>query len=882
MRLFAGILGFAVAWLPASARAQSPVDPGGVATTVVTLAVPEAGAGDSVAYRVDMAEGFNLFAPAEGRRPVGAGPIRIPLTFGVAPAAPAGPVEVGRVIATWSGGAESVAPVSVRVRPRYGLRFWVGRRVVTGAPETPVEFTFHVRNQGNTTDTVSIVIRAPDGWAREALPARTVLAPNDTVSGTIQLIAPRREGRGSEAMVAVEARSPNARETASVRFVTVTPTRWFGNLASVPSTVFLGSAPGSEGLGSVAVQAAGELRPGTRMSLRFRHTDQPFIPPALRNDLSGPRFRLSVEEEHWKVSAGDVYSRPDLFTGPSVHGIGTDLHWEGPDRGADLMVALPSNGLGSEEGILARASGYLATDRGRFTAVVSELRRDAEFLEGFGVRSLGLRYDVSDGVPGQIAVQAGVMQVTTDSSGSAIGPAVEAEYFQNTESHSLLARLRRVPATVPRTTAHGDELLLSATARLIDGLAAVGWGYATRSPLIGVEDPASGHALTMGLRYVHAGHGAQMQLTGQLRASETPYLGSASARRTLRASFNAPLGPMALDLTGEWGRAESTVDTVTRLGPYRTLRTGLRWNTALSWAWAGVTYRDPGVGEATAFANLGVALRLTGIEIEGGLSANLDPSLAEGTSFWAGTRFGIARTSMATVGIDYSPTTRWRVSLGVSREFTLPLPLPRQPVVRGVVYEDQNGNRVRDPAEPLLTDVTVRLGVLRVTTDSEGAFRFNESVEGALRVDPRDLPPGLMVPVDVHLPVSGFVEIPVVRTAALELTLFIDRDNDGTRDATESPAGGVVVSLVARNGRSRDVASNEDGTVRVSALAPGEYTLRIHPPSTRRTGGPALERTLTVEPGATVTETIPVPIRQREIRIPDRQRLRNEPEPQDR
>jgi hypothetical protein len=236
----------------------------------------------------------------------------------------------------------------------------------------------------------------------------------------------------------------------------------------------------------------------------------------------------------------------------------------------------------------------------------------------------------------------------------------------------------------------------------------------------------------------------------------------------------------------------------------------------------------------------------------------------------------VARDVAVTLGVDYSPVgggDRWQLSLGVARRFALPLPIRREPAVHGVVYEDRNGNRTRDPGEPVLADIPVRFGPLAATTDENGEFRFMERVRGELSVETTQLPLGLMVPADVYLPTSGYVEVPLVRTAALDLTVFLDRDGDQEWDEAEEAAAGVVVSVVASDGRTRDVAVGPRGHARISALSPGDYTLRIHPPATRRTGGPPIERRISVPPGGVVKQTIAVPLRRREIRIPDGQRL---------
>ncbi len=375
-----------------------------------------------------------------------------------------------------------------------------------------------------------------------------------------------------------------------------------------------------------------------------------------------------------------------------------------------------------------------------------------------------------------------------------------------------------------------------------------------------------------GLRYFAAGSRTQVQLTGNIRESDAPYLGTAGARRTLLATLDAPMGPLVFELDGELGRIEAAVaDTVTTDAPFRYLSGGMRWSAAGQWAWAGLSYRDAGTGAVTAIDLAGM-LDIGPARVQGGFGGRLDAgSLGDAVSFWTGTTMEVHSNMAATLGIDYQPARtgdRWRLSLGVTRSFALPLPVRREPAAHGIVYEDRNGNRVRDEGESLLPDITVRLGALRTATDEAGTFRFMDPVQGPLRLETAELPLGLMVPTDVYLPAAGYVEIPVVRTGALDLTLFLDRDNDGERDDREAAADGVVVSVIAADGRSRDVAADADGHVRLNALTPGSYTLRIHPPATRRTGGPPLERNVTIPPGDTIRLTTAVPLRQREIRMP--------------
>jgi hypothetical protein len=762
---------------------------------------------------------------------------------------------------------------SVRVRARYRLRFHLGTDAITSAPEQPVELRYYLRNRGNTRDTVDVEVRAPTGWAQRVVPARVVLEPGDTAVGTVQVAPPLGARAGEEKVLEVAARSGGGRASRSARVVIVEDSNWFGDLASLPSTVFLGSTTESQGIGGVALNAAGEIRPGTRMTLQLRHTDQPLAAPALRRALTGPEFRLTASSPDWRLAAGDVYTGTGLFTGAPVHGTGIDAEWRGEDRGAALFAATPANGFGNERGHVIRAAGSLDTRLGRFTGIVSSLRRDADFVTGYNMQSGGVLFQTSVAA-GDLSVQAGAMRVADDSAGSAVGPAVDAQFQMYGDRGTVIARLRSVPATVPRTSAYGDEASLSGTLRLVEGLSALGWGFLTRSPLLGVDGVDRGTGLAAGLRYDIGGSGTQIQLTGRTRQAVYPSTGFSTSRETLHGALDLPLGDLVAELDAEWGR--SLVGDTGSWSPYNTARAGVRWSARGQWAAAGLNRRSYGAGSASVTADLAGSVRVGPAWIEGGLTTSLSTGLAESTAVWTGTTVDVTRQVSATLGVDYSPVgggDRWRLSLGVARRFALPLPVRKEPAVHGVVYEDRNGNRVRDPDEPVLEAIPVRFGPLATETDTDGRFQFMEPVRGSLRIETAELPLGLIVPADVYLPGSGFVEIPVVRTAALDLTLFLDRDNDGEWDAVEDAADGVVVSLIGPQGRTRDVAADAQGRARISALSPGDYTLRIHPPATRRTGGPPIEREISIPPGGTVEETIAVPLRRREIRIPNSQRL---------
>jgi hypothetical protein len=341
----------------------------------------------------------------------------------------------------------------------------------------------------------------------------------------------------------------------------------------------------------------------------------------------------------------------------------------------------------------------------------------------------------------------------------------------------------------------------------------------------------------------------------------------ASATRSVRTGLDLPLGPVVLETDADLGTITTDASRA-----YRQLRSGLRWTGRGQWAWIGLAHYDAGLGAPATAVDLTGAVRLAGVELQGGLNGRLDGArLADAVTLWSGSSVPVSRSVRVDWGVDYRPHAAgspWRFSLGVSRSLRVPLPVTRAAALHGVVFEDRDGDLRRGPGEPPLRDVAVLFGPLRTTTDGEGRYVFHDAVNGRLSLGPAALPAGYVVPAEAHLSSSGRVDIPVIRTATLELVLFLDRDGDEEKDPAEDAAKGVVVSLVDREGRRRDAASDDEGRITLRSLSPGSYTLLVHAPDDARAPAPPLEIPLSLAPGATEARTVAVPLRRREVRMP--------------
>jgi hypothetical protein len=241
-----------------------------------------------------------------------------------------------------------------------------------------------------------------------------------------------------------------------------------------------------------------------------------------------------------------------------------------------------------------------------------------------------------------------------------------------------------------------------------------------------------------------------------------------------------------------------------------------------------------------------VAVRLEQVRLPG-LGGRVQASGALGrlTSLGSGVhvltqRLGLsARLPMATavrLDVERNPWLRatartgWTTALRVERSFGTPA-LLRGSRGLGVVFEDRNGNGVRDPGERGLPGVVVRVGSEVVMTDAAGVYRLTRSGGGLPEVDERSLPFGLLVAPTGARAVrgdggAGSLDIPVLVTGGVEVRLdFVADSLAGTR-GRESLAE-VTVRAIDAFGRRHLARLVSPGVLRFDALPAGTYQLEV-------------------------------------------------------
>lgn len=849
------------------------VRPGGVGTVLVPLQAPAGESGDSASYQVETAVGIRLFGPSAGRLVVdAAGRAQLPLSFSVARDRTAGRLVAAVVTATWADGRRTQVEASVVVATVRRLDVALEARDTMALPGRALDLPYTLVNRGNAADTVRISARA-DGWIAQPDPGIVRVGAGQAVQGVVHVRVPEGAQVGDTHLLRLEAVGRGGAVRATENVGVVADAGVLPGLAHMPTTVLLGASAGADGYTSagVAVNAAGEVATDTRLTASYRHAPQGVPTGVFRSAFVGPGLRLGLERPAWSLQAGRVYEMGTALTGAYLDGEGGQLTAHTGDLTLDGFLARPVSPLGfGSGGHLAKAEASAATGIGRLGLAVTDLARPAD-LNGSLEQSRGItaRYGLDDGAS-HLSVDAGILSLRSASGATVTGPAADASFEYRATGSSLIAEWRHVPGALLGNSMLSDQLTLAGDASVSHDLGVQGWLYSVSVPSLDNHGSRSGGA-SLGIRW-DAGT-LRTFLSGNYRSQSSDGLAGPSIfeRRTVSAGVTVPLGSVGFDGGVEVGTGRDAAGP----HPIRDAHGSLQWSGEQGWASATATYFDE-YGSPWLQLDLSGSLRLTeGLRGEGGLSVSpTAPAPMNVPTGWAGARLDLARNFMLVVGLDYRPwvlgSSPWMTSIGIQRRLNVPLPIPRPPVVDGVVYEDLNGNDHRDPGEPGVPGVLLRLGRSRAITDAHGRFAFTNPQDrgAALRVDAASLASGIIVPASAYYPSIGHADIPVIRTASLTVGLFLDDNGNGHRDAGETVAPkGTVLTIRDAHGRTRVGAADADGHVVFDALPPGHYTLTVEGASAYGITPKPTTLRLQLAPGASLIIDAPVPVVHRAIRI---------------
>jgi hypothetical protein len=147
--------------------------------------------------------------------------------------------------------------------------------------------------------------------------------------------------------------------------------------------------------------------------------------------------------------------------------------------------------------------------------------------------------------------------------------------------------------------------------------------------------------------------------------------------------------------------------------------------------------------------------------------------------------------------------------------------------VSGILYRDDNGNGVRDPGEPGLANIPIRIGGWPAQTDSEGRFSawglipfepVQVDVDSLALPDPRLLLPAPVIQVRPSPNAFGSIEIPV--EVGAEVSGFVVMGE-------QALAGVPVILRDLDSGREVKIQTFADGAFYRAAVPPGDYEVTL-------------------------------------------------------
>lgn len=856
-------------------RPPLSVEPGTVATIPVAASAPDGFEGREASFRVAAGSGIRLFGDGRGTASLEEDSVVVALTFEAAEDLSAGRRRVADVIVSWGDAVVDTVGVEVDVAARHGLEAGFVKGSATVAPGRDARVGYRIANRGNAPDTVRLHVEGTrgTGWRFDPRRSRVTVEPGSADTVAVRVHTPSGVRVGARRRLRMVASGVASEAAGHTTLHVVEGGGPVPGVEHLPGHVFVGSSTsgraGSPAGVVAAVRAEGTVAGDTELSLEGHYRPEEYLTPRpLRNEIVGPEVRLRVRRPDWEASAGDVFARSDPLAGTFAAGRGVDFAWEGDDVFAEAFAAVPRGGFGGDGGRTLMASGGLDLEQGRVGLVAS----DHDVAPGLGVsggatRSVGGRLELGTRSSRMLQLEAGLMRVDPETGPATTGPAAEGELWLSNEEGHLNVRGRLVPGQLSAGPTMSDELFVGGLRRIAGPLHATARASWASSDATGGRRSHEFRRAEAGVRFSPRG----FRLEGRFRMEEAdvsfPVAGE-RVRRTALLSADVPLGPFTLD-----GRAEIGHQSSPRTdGLFRRLRGTLRWRGAEGWAFVSAGEESTLAGGSRGYLEGEGGWELGRAEVAGGASVEGGVFGSTRVEAWSRVAYRVTDGLSVVGGVERDAlgvsSDALSFSLGVRQGLDVPLPLPKSSVSHGVVFEDRDGDGRRDPGEEGLAGVRLRKGFVEVVSDERGRFEIEQEAvrRRALEVDPSTLPEGAIVTPGAEIPREGETAVPVMRTAGLELELFLDRDGDGRRDRGEPPAADAVVTVVDDRGRERVAEADPSGRVSLTGLPPGPYTVRVHLPETRRRLAVDEELRVELAAGAGVSRSVPLAHELRPVR----------------
>jgi len=748
-----------------------------------------------------------------------------------------------------------IVPVDVHVERVFDAILVTTTALVHAIAGERSQTQLHLTNRGNAPDTLRLALTLPDGW-RGSLDADAViiLMPGATATRTVRLSAPRTYRPGSS-VVFVDAHRASAGDAATysdavarrvglpVQVIAPSRARTFGPLLGVTYSAV--QLPGETVADAWGLTLIGPLSHGVDITASWTQRAMAGAPGLSR--VGGGQLFPTVALRHarWRLDAGTAAADFGELGGLVRGGRGVSGTVGDSARRLSAMVAQPFlfDGVTRDAGVLAGVR-VETTHRGlRWLGTATHLRDPLITRGALDALAIGVTRMLSDATNARAE-----LAWRRWAAGSGLG--ASAEVARRTTGGEWRLRATRAPgggAAMARS--QHDVTITGGHAIGAMRLGLVSW-YADDASFSGATQETRGLGIMPQWRVGRSGSvGVDARMArsrsgdavAQQGTTSQAIGGYGSARvRSLTTTTSASLTRLSRHLTFD-GLAllPSTEHQLS-------WTTQLMWPTALGAVDLFSSLQQRMGSDAFAAGQHDLTLRVEQLAVPW-LTEFVQVSGAIGrlTSLTTGvqvttTRVGLsALLPLATyvrLDLERNPWLRaagprgWTTALRMERSFGAPT-LLRGGRGSGVVFEDRNGNGVRDPGERGLAGVVVRVGGDVVLTDRGGVYRLTRPSAGVPTADEQSLPFGLLLPPQAgHAVLSGTrdgaVDIPVVPTGTVEVRLELAPDSvagDRGRDAITA----VSVRAIDARGRRHVARAVVDGVALFDALPASTYRLEV-------------------------------------------------------
>jgi hypothetical protein len=731
-------------------------------------------------------------------------------------------------------------PVELQLQPNRLIQLQAVRSVVGVRPGQRVTVPVQVRNAGNQPEVVALRLRAPADWrVAEVEPATRVVASRRSQTRELVVDVPTTASEGDWA-IDVHADGfadiPESRLLLSFRIASsiegqdgAPMLRVSGAAAATPTGV----------ANAGSVELSGQLFDGVEVNGLYTAFPVSGDVLALRS-LGRLRFApgaasLSVSSRRWSADLGLTGVNDQSISGTNVWGLGGAARYDDGTYRARVVAARPS-------GVAAGNGQYVIGSLGRRVGDVYVGGRASQLED----TQLGGRSLSAAGLEMQLPTTHGGLDVGLAyrefGAGSGIGALVRAEHRDERVGGSVLfasapggargfARVEHEFSASAFVRPRSDLTLATSLWQTRDG-AAVGQPSRAAGLTIGPQWRVT-EALTMSID-LRSTSFSSTGLSTTFGNRENAIAASAQARvrgfelqgamtRGRFANRTGIIGVPTIERSAERMLMSGSISRLTQFGAFE-------FDASLDRAGAGIGLPASQLSTSLRADRIPMPKTDSRVFLRGEVArlAFADQRMPF-TSVVGGV--DVLLPAGFTLALDAERNTMFRASANGPTPWAATVRLTRgapfamlgRRGVRGVVFEDRNGNGIRDRGERGVPGAVVRSGTRAIVAASNGRFVAMDT-SATYDVDPRSLPAGWVAAPRAIEDKRGRLDLPVLPTAPV--TFVISLRTEGPM--MNAPKWERAV-IVLRDAQGREWTSGLDGEQRsvFDALPEGDYVVEL-------------------------------------------------------